>query len=167
MIFFTADTHFGHEKIIHFCNRPYVSVEEMNEDLIMNWNDRISKGDIVYHLGDFGFGDIKEIVKRLNGQIFLIYGSHDDEALKLKKMFAQVTQLKTIKYKEQYIVLCHYAMRRWDKSHFGSWHLFGHNHGRLSNYGKSFDVGVDAHNYRPISFDEVKMYMDTLNENEG
>ena len=33
--------------------------------------------------------------------------------------------------KPQLVVLCHYAMRVWDRSHYGSWHLYGHSHGNL------------------------------------
>jgi calcineurin-like phosphoesterase family protein len=59
------------------------------------------------------------------------------------------------KYPET-IILCHYAMRVWDRSHYGSMHLYGHSHGHLPDYGKSMDVGVDCHNYYPISVDHVR-----------
>lgn len=79
--FFTSDTHFGHSNIIRYCNRPYNSVEEMDEDLIKRWNAIVKKDDIVYHLGDFSFYMTKEkvssIVRRLNGTIYLIKGNHD------------------------------------------------------------------------------------------
>lgn len=52
-IFFTSDTHFGHNNIIKLSNRPFSSVEEMNEGLIERWNDVVGAEDIVYHLGDF------------------------------------------------------------------------------------------------------------------
>lgn len=35
-VFFTADTHFGHENIIGHDNRPYSNVDEMNEAIIAN-----------------------------------------------------------------------------------------------------------------------------------
>lgn len=71
-LFFTSDTHFYHESIIRFCNRPFETVEEMNETLIQNWNDTVPADGIVFHLGDFAFGGSKEwngILDRLNGQM--------------------------------------------------------------------------------------------------
>ena len=55
-VFFTSDTHFNHANIIKFCERPFGSIEEMNEALIANWNRVVGKDDIVFHLGDFCFG---------------------------------------------------------------------------------------------------------------
>lgn len=79
-IFVTSDTHFNHKNIIKYCNRPYKDVEEMNEAIINNWNNLITNDDVIYHLGDFGFGtkeELKQIFNRLNGQKYLIMGNHD------------------------------------------------------------------------------------------
>ena len=35
---YLADMHFDHDSIIAYDNRPFDSVEEMNEALIANWN---------------------------------------------------------------------------------------------------------------------------------
>jgi calcineurin-like phosphoesterase family protein len=43
--------------------------------------------------------------------------------------------------------------------HHGAWHLYGHSHGALPPYGKSFDVGVDCWNYKPVSFEQVQEKM--------
>ena len=79
-IFVVADTHFNHENIIRYCNRPFNNVYEMNEKIIENWNSVVEKDDTVYHLGDYGFGkkeELQEIFNRLNGIKYLIMGNHD------------------------------------------------------------------------------------------
>lgn len=55
MIYFTADTHFGHENVIRFCDRPFSSANEMDEAMIANWNARVRGNDTVYILGDMFF----------------------------------------------------------------------------------------------------------------
>ena len=70
--------------------------------------------------------------------------------------------LLEIKLDGQLIVLCHYSMRKWNKSHYGSWHLYGHSHGNLPPLGLSFDVGVDTNDYYPYSLDDVSNKMKTL-----
>lgn len=164
--FFTADTHFGHNNIIKYCNRPFSSVEEHNEVLINNWNSVVKPEDFVYHLGDFCFkdNDFDKYFNQLNGQIIFVEGNHDKVARKHRdKFFEYWRQYKEVKINEQRITLCHYALRVWNKSHWGSWHLYGHSHGSLPDdpHARSFDVGVDCHNYYPISFDRVKEIMDS------
>ena len=52
MIYFTADTHFGHINVIKLCNRPFATIDEMNEKMIENWNAKVTNGDTIYILGD-------------------------------------------------------------------------------------------------------------------
>ena len=80
MIYFIADTHFNHENIIKYCNRPFKNTYKMNEYIIQKWNSVVKKDDTVYHLGDVGFGslqEVKSLVERLNGTKILIKGNHD------------------------------------------------------------------------------------------
>ena len=79
--FFIADTHFSHDNILGYCNRPFKDVDEMNQTLIKNWTSVVGKDDIVYHLGDFAFKNsrIPDLVDQLNGTIYLIKGNHDSE----------------------------------------------------------------------------------------
>jgi hypothetical protein len=55
----------------------------------------------------------------------------------------------------QGIVLCHYSMQVWDLSNQGSWHLFGHSHGRRKGIGLSFDAGVNCTDFTPLSLERV------------
>lgn len=171
-IFFTSDLHIFHRNIITFCNRPFSSVEEMNEKLIDNWNSVVKHGDIIYNLGDFSFGDQKEtesVLSKLNGQHHLIIGNHDQLIVKNKshflKWFASIESYKEIKWNKQLICLFHYGQRVWNKSHFNSFHLYGHSHSKLEPFNTSVDVGVDSTwitgkaEYRPFSFDEIFEFM--------
>jgi calcineurin-like phosphoesterase family protein len=80
-IFFTADHHFGHAKIIHAGHRPHASVNDMNADLVERWNSVVRPNDLVYHLGDVAFGALDDSlsnINRLNGRKILIPGNHDE-----------------------------------------------------------------------------------------
>lgn len=166
MIWFTADEHFGHKNIIKYCCRPFGSVEEMNESLIRNWNKRVSEGDSVYVLGDFCFRDPDQYLRELNGDVILIFGNHDDTKCRHgKTMFKGVFDILKIKPRNKTILLSHYAMRVWAKSHINSYHLYGHSHGTLPPFGKSMDVGVDCHDYAPISLDEVEDILESTPNN--
>lgn len=78
--YFIADWHYGHANIIAYDNRPFKSVDEMNSELVKRWNEKVSKGDIVYVLGDMFWCKSSEavpVLRQLNGQKFLVKGNHD------------------------------------------------------------------------------------------
>ena len=156
--FFTSDTHLGHYNIIRYCNRPFKTADEMDEKIISNWNSVVKSKDTVYHIGDFCFGDAKDYLDRLNGHIIFVQGNHDKPLQRILSPL-ELPFKRAASINGQYIVLSHFAMRVWDKSHFNAWHLYGHSHNTLPSSGKSFDVGVDAWNYYPISFEQVKKQM--------
>ena len=183
-IFFTADTHFGHARIVELCHRPFATVQEMDAALIANWNAVVGPADLVYHVGDFSFAKPGPYLDRLNGRIYLVTGNHDRRRLNqaAKARFACVTPYAEVSVEGQDITLCHYALRVWNKSHHGAWHLYGHSHGTLPDDPRalSLDVGVDCWwwrcgvskptirephrfagqvRYRPLSFAEVKALM--------
>lgn len=172
--FFVSDCHFWHKNIIQYSNRPFASVDEMNEQMITKWNETVKPDDYVFSLGDFAFakiGKIAELLGRLNGQKYFISGNHDEEVLDNKAylldrgLVKEITAYKEIRIDGQFIILFHYGCRVWNKSHRDSWLLYGHSHGSLPPFGKSVDVGVDAPfvtgkaEYRPLSFYEVKDFM--------
>lgn len=171
MIFFTADTHFQHRNIIRHCSRPFDSVEEHDETLISNWNSVVSKRDIVYHLGDFGLAPPKKLYElslRLNGRIHLLVGNHDRCTIHkdCRNRFESIRELYTLKCQDKGVnyqfVLCHYALRTWNKSHHGVPHLYGHSHGQLGFHENSLDVGVDCNSYTPLSPKQILEKIDEL-----
>lgn len=179
-VFFTSDTHFGHSNIIKYCARPFDNTNDMDEALINNWNAKVPKDGIVYHLGDFAWGSInywEKIREQLNGEIILIYGNHDEKYLNNKlmyKLFKEVTPQKKIWINKIPIYMNHYPFLCFGGSYKGlgaTWQLFGHvhsnprseeglDHKRLVNcFPTQYDVGVDNNNFTPISFDELHSYI--------
>jgi len=186
-IFFTSDSHAGHANIIRFDNaalepilgrkpRPYRSVEEMDGAMVALWNSVVGPRDIVYHLGDMCLHkDAREAAawrRQLNGQIRLVLGNHRsvDRILVREGLVESLTPEFELKVEDpdapggsQLIVLSHYAHRVWNKSHHGSWHLFGHSHGSLPDdpTARSIDVGCMLFDMKPIPYAQVKSIMST------
>lgn len=172
-VWFTSDIHFGHQSMITYCNRPWKTADEMDDGIIRIWNNTVDNADRVYILGDLSMHNWNrsvEILDQLNGQKYLIAGNHDSKLIKnstFKSNFHWIKDLFTLKVKDpdahngrQLIVLCHYAMKIWNQSHHGAWHLHGHSHGSLNENPnkKRIDVGFDVH-YRPVEYQEIKSMM--------
>jgi calcineurin-like phosphoesterase family protein len=157
-IFFIADTHFYHKNIIDYCGRPYTSVEEMNKQLVKNWNATVHKDDLVIHLGDVGLGSktqVRNIVKQLHGRKILIKGNHDiwtDEFYKTCG-FERVSKFPII-WGEKYI-LSHAPLQL----DFGDYiNIFGHVHNNGSKCekpGRSKCVSVEMVKYTPIELGDL------------
>lgn len=162
MYFFTADEHYGHKNAIKYSQRPFDTVEEMDEEIISRFNEVVSKGDITIHAGDFTLAkrDIAEsYIRRLNGKHIFLRGSHDRWLNRNSPYIWERTINK------QPIVVCHYAMRTWHRSHYNSWQLYGHSHGTLEPIGKQWDIGIDNNNYYPLSFEDIEMIMNRRPDN--
>lgn len=159
----------GHSRIIEHCKRPFASVGEMDAKFIANWNARVHPNDTVWHLGDFMlFGAVETVRKYrdcLHGEIHLVRGNHDKRNQDFGSVFASVSDLAEISVGiagvNHHVVLCHYAMRVWHKSHRGTWHLYGHSHGNLADdpNALSLDVGVDCWDFAPVSPQQVAARM--------
>lgn len=173
-VWFTSDTHFGHAKIIEYCDRPFANVQEMNEKLVENWNAVVGPDDYVFHLGDIAFGgdDTWETwIPKLNGKICLILGNHDMKNIKDKylDMFYWVGNQLQIICDGMHIYLNHFPFATYGGINKDKpvWQLYGHLHTKDGKCGETpevmsalrettYDVGVDNNNYRPISFKEVR-----------
>jgi len=166
-VWFTSDTHFGHARVIQLCRRPFANVREMDESLVRAWNERVQIGDIVWHVGDFAYGEdsarIDAIFRRLNGEKHLVIGNHDqDNEAVLTLPWVSAHSIATTDVGGQRVTLCHYPMKTWPQASRGAIHLFGHMHGRLKGTTNSLDVGVDVWGFRPVGLDEITRRLRTL-----
>jgi calcineurin-like phosphoesterase family protein len=171
-VYFTADSHFGHGRIIELGHRPFGSVEEMDSTMVERWNARVRPGDLVYHLGDFALCHptrARELFEALAGEKHLLVGNHDHSATR-KLPWCSVHELRRITVWRPSIdpldepgteiavkvVLCHYPLMTWQCADGGAIHLHGHCHGNLTPSDQPrLDVGVDVRDFRPLSLAEV------------
>ena len=133
--YFIADTHFGHENVLAFDNRPFPNIEAHDAVLIERWNDAVGMEDDIYMLGDISWYNASktiQIVKSLNGIKHLIVGNHDKKILKnreLQSLFAEIKDYKELALSEgKGIVLCHYPIPCFNHHYYGWYHLYGHVH---------------------------------------
>lgn len=158
-LWFTADHHFGHANIIRFCSRPFADVAEMDETMIERWNAAVGRHDVVWHLGDFahrcGPNRRREIFNRLHGRAIHLVRGNLDRKETLSLPWSSIQNYGEIVVEGRIMILFHYALRVWNKSHHGSLSLYGHSHGALPGTSSSCDVGVDVWNFSPVSLDEI------------
>lgn len=168
MIYYISDIHFGHRNVIEFDNRPFETIEEMDEILIHRWNERVTDEDDVYIVGDFAYRNGRTAdwyLKRLKGRKHLIIGNHDLTTLrnaKAMELFASVEKMNMVIDNGRMVSLCHYPVAEWNGKRHGGFHVYGHIHCRrddvyafMSRFDRALNAGCMINDYRPATLDEL------------
>ena len=177
MIWFTADTHFGHANVLRFTDRHerWDTIEQMDAGLVASINSCVAPGDDLYVLGDFSFKLAAEQARAIRERIrcknvHLVPGNHDKDWSQPAVAGAFIVEppICVLKVNGQKLVMSHYPMADWQGMSHGSWHLHGHIHSQGSSYNEAnlrqgllrYDVGVDANGYAPVSLAELSSWFD-------
>ena len=169
MNYYIADLHLFHKNVTKegadFDGRPYENIDQMHEDILNRWNEKITNGDTVYILGDMSMrrnkADLPALVSQLKGRKILVMGNHDDVSdYRYQKVYEEICDYKEIRDqldgRTEHVVLCHYPILMWKNQHHGTIHLYGHVHmtaeywyylrclDALKNESFQKDVGGDA-----------------------
>lgn len=178
-IFFTSDLHICHNKDFIYQNRGFNSIEEHNKALVRNWNETVSPEDTVYVMGDMIMGDNRhealDYIKQLNGTIVMVRGNHDTDS-KFKDYLNECPNIDKDSVNNEYVKVLKIGKRCYYLSHYPTIIgdilfenkkqrlpvtvcLHGHTHSKdrfeFIEYG-CYNVGLDAHDMRPVSLDEVR-----------
>lgn len=182
MIYIVSDTHFYHKNILQYCDRPYKTVEEMNLAIVNNWNSVVTPNDIVFHLGDVGFGlveNLKPMIESLNGHKILLKGNHDmkrgenswrnigfEKSYKCKEVtlrqflndigYLDDSEIKNYTGNLENVIFSHYPRECLDNQI----NIHGHIHDvpldtSLYNPNNHICVSVEMINYKPKSLREI------------
>ena len=167
MIFYISDTHFGHENVIKFCNRPFSSVKEMDETLIQRWNNKVHGNDTVYILGDMFYrcAEAESILRRLKGKKHLLVGNHDGSwmtKLNVSAYFESVDLMLETSVANYGVTMCHYPMLSW-KHQMRTYMIHGHIHNDtrcdfwplIRSREHVLNAGVDINGFEPVTIEEL------------
>ncbi|MDE1853245.1 MAG: 2'-5' RNA ligase family protein [Thaumarchaeota archaeon] len=158
--FVVSDTHFDHENIIRYCNRPFESARQMNDMMVRNWNNTVGRSDVVFFLGDFAFGrehnPIDYWLGKLNGRVFFLRGNHDLDAV---TKALEIPSCFFIHYRGQDLMLTHDPLR---PASWKGWMIHGDKHNNspdaypfIKCSNKTMNVCVEMIGYKPLSLDGV------------
>jgi len=180
-LYLLSDTHFDHENIIEYCNRPFNSAEEMDSKIIDNWNQRVEYNDTVLFGGDVAMARSEvaiDYIEKLQGQFLMLDGNHDD----INPSEAPFPILKSYYFDYSYnnshydFYYTHWPHRNdsnrdddrsaphWatPPEWFDGWVIHGHVHNNdIDNYpfvnptDKFINVGVELLEYTPIKLEEL------------
>lgn len=165
-IWLFSDTHFDHSNIIKYCHRPYDSKNQMNQELLENWNEIVKENDPVYFLGDMSYGrgrrPIDYWLAKLNGEIFYIRGNHDRDAITRATV---IPDRYGIKYNDYKFLLMHDPHRPFG---YDGWIIHGDKHNNdlkeypfINQKNKTVNVCAEVVNYTAISLDTLILMIET------
>ena len=152
--FFTADTHFGDTRILRAAKRPFRTIAEHDAALIAAWQavvtpPRTRSGTSATSRRARSAKAVGALLAQLPGTKHLVTGNNDDAATRTHPGWASVHDYHELVENEVFCILCHYALRTWNRIGKGSIDLHGHSHAMLKPLTRQFDVGVDAWGYAP------------------
>lgn len=165
-IFFTADTHFGHEKAINYQHngkkiRPWNSVVDQDRTLIDNWNTLVSEDDVVYHIGDVcdtSVTNIGDYIKKLHGKKILIKGNLDlaDNPEYLNYFSEVYDEFHVVNFNDQQILLSHNYTTTDNLNKYNcTLNVHGHLHTDCVQDPRYFCVSLERTNFYPISLEQL------------
>lgn len=167
MIYFIADTHFGHMNIIKMCSRPFSGIDEMNSVIIDRWNKKVKGNDTVYVIGDMFFrcSDPESILKKLKGKKRLLIGNHDGSWMaktEASRYFVSIDMLLETSVDNHGVTMCHYPLLTWRRE-LKTYMIHGHIHNDTTSdfwqlireRERILNAGVDVNGFEPVTLDEL------------
>jgi calcineurin-like phosphoesterase family protein len=163
MIYFSSDLHFYCKKESKVGNRLFHTSSQKHEFLIKQWNNVVKSEDEVYLLGDISDGtglETNEVLKRLNGTKYLVIGNNDkylDDPQFDKSLYTWCKHYYELLTMDTKYILFHFPIEAWTGYMNDRIHLHGHLHRLQPTYEpiRRYEVGVDAHDGKPVAIDEI------------
>lgn len=169
--FITSDTWFGRPQILQIANRlSFKDINDMNKQLIKNWNSVVKKNDIVFHLGNFAWDPqtARQVLNKLNGTIYFLVGNADEGFLDIQHEFDNITVLEDqiVELPQYDSLICHYPLEVWNGKDSGTIHFHGHtvfSHKTDLSQMNRVNVCTDFWGYTPVKYSTIKDFINDKN----
>ena len=161
MHYYTADPHFGHDRIIEFCGRPFGSSAEMDSAILANYQSAVSPVDNLWIVGDLAVchsDNAPRLVSMLASiarKKHLVAGNHDKHWIRTLSAWESVHDFLEIRDEGRRVVLCHYPLITFPGARPGDINLFAHVHQNWQVTRNSVNVGVDVWDFRPVTMKDI------------
>jgi len=167
MDYLISDLHLDHDNIIDYCDRPYNSVEEMNEALVENWNATVDPDDEVLYGGDLTIRSsaaaVLDWLEELNGDIVFLMGNHDNTVFEGLENVSFVEEY-TFEHRGVPFTVVHDPAD--GPSSPTGWLLHGHHHNNwpdrfpfVDHDTRRVNFSVELLDYRPLAIDRLVDYL--------
>ena len=159
-----SDTHFGHQNIVQFCQRP------ANHEVIMlsEWIRSVPEQHQILHLGDVFMGRQgnprrwADVVSRLPGEKFLIKGNHDQNNNYLydRAGFQVIDEFVHNGYAFTHRPATDLVGGEdWDINVHGHIHNNGYGMDATLGYKSYANLSVEVTGFRPVQFGQIERFI--------
>lgn len=159
MRYIISDTHFGHENLIDYCDRPFANAGEMNDAMFDKWQATVGRSDTVIHLGDVTHHPeprpADAWLNNLSGQVMLVRGNHDGDVTDNGP--SHIVESATIRHGKYGFYLEHAPVNG-----VPGWQIHGHHHNNdpieypfINPEYQNVNVSVELIDYQPLEMEEL------------
>ena len=167
MDYLFSGLHLNNDNIIDYCNRPFSSVEEMNETLLKHWNAVVDPDDEVLYGGDLTIRTLAaallDWLDELNGEIVFLLGNHDGTVLE-EMDWVQFVEYFRFEHRGVPFYAIHDPAD--GPSNWKGWLLHGCHHNNWPNHfpfvdhdSRCVNCSVKLLDYRPLATNRLVDYM--------
>lgn len=161
-----SDLHLHHKNIIRYCDRPFATVDDMDEHLHREWRHAVGDDECILCGGDVAFGHRlnlarRELLASAPGKKMLVIGNHDFWRGEVKTLGFDEAWMALVVKTDPPLLVTHLPLRTVPP---GTVNVHGHVHNHPLGQGRHINICVEHTEYRPLPLEALVRLAETLVE---